>query len=79
MPATSYVSSATIVNHAEHELAAFRQAAIDVVGQGSLAHATDIWIRTLESLDCPDEDLGQFFRSVTIRTAAQLKTELQCA
>lgn len=77
MSATSYVSSVSIMMHAENELAAFRQAAIDVVGQGSLAHATDIWIRTLESLDCPDEDLEQFFRSVTIRTAAQLKTELQ--
>lgn len=77
MPATSYVSSATIVNHAEQELAAFRQAATDVVGQGSLARVTDIWIRTLESLDCPDEDLEKFFRRVTIRTVAQLKTELQ--
>lgn len=72
MPATSYASSASIMNHAEQELAAFRRAAIDTVGQGSLAHATDIWIRTLESLDCPEEDFEKFFRSVTVRTAAQL-------
>lgn len=72
MTATSDVSSASLVNYAEHELAAFRRAAIDIVGRGSLAYATDIWIRTLESLDCPDEDFERFFRSITIRTAAQL-------
>ena len=77
MLATSYASSVSIITQAENELAAFRQAAIDVVGQGSLAHATDIWIRTLESLDCPEEDFEKFFRSVTVRTAAQLKAEPQ--
>jgi hypothetical protein len=72
MPGAIYAPSVSIMDYAEHELAAFRRAAIDAVGWGRLAYATDIWIRTLESLDCPDEDFEKFFRSVTIQTAAQL-------
>jgi hypothetical protein len=72
MAATCYVSSASIMTYAEWELAAFRRAVIDAVGDESLECASDLWIRTFESLDCLDEDFEKFFRNVTIQTASQL-------
>lgn len=72
MAAACYVSSASIMTYAERELAAFRRAVIDVIGDESLECASDIWIRALETLDCLDEDFEKFFRNVTIQTASQL-------
>lgn len=73
MAATCYVSSESIMTYAQRELAAFRRAVIDVAGAESLECASDIWIRTLESLDCLDEDFEKFFRNVTMQTADQLR------
>lgn len=66
------VASVSFMDQAERGMAAFLRAAVDVVGKGGLERASDLWIHAMESLDGPIDSPEKFFRSVTIRAAAQL-------
>jgi hypothetical protein len=72
MTASYTAPSVTFIDHAERELAAFLAAAVDVVGRSGLPQAGETWIRTLESLGCPDPSPEQFCRRVTILATSRL-------
>ncbi len=72
MPRPNYVSSLSMQAQAERELAAFLSAANEVSGQDNMQCASDTWLETMKSLDCPDEDYEKFFRRITILALSQL-------
>jgi hypothetical protein len=72
MSHTNQMFPAGTLERAEHELAAFLRAAVDVVGHSGIPRAGDIWIRAMESLDWRNQSIEKFFRTVTIRAAADL-------
>ncbi len=66
------ISLLTMQARAERELAAFLRAISEMPDQNNMPRASDAWLQTMESLDCPVENYELFFRRVTIRTISQL-------
>ncbi|AXC10385.1 hypothetical protein ACPOL_1034 [Acidisarcina polymorpha] len=77
MSTTKVSISGNVVSHAERELAAFLAAVTEVVGPTGLGAASNVWIQTMQELDCSQESLGKFFRQVTIRASARLARNCQ--
>lgn len=72
MPHPNFVSSLTMEDQAERELAAFLRAASEFAGHDDVSRAGDTWLQTMETIDCPDENHEKFFRRVTILAISQL-------
>lgn len=72
MPESNDMYSVDVVSLAERELAAFLRATSGVGDQSGFSRASDIWLHTMESFAWPHENFERFFRSVTVRAAAQL-------
>jgi hypothetical protein len=71
---TNVLPATSIFSDAEHELAAFLCAVTTVIGFNALARASDLWLQVMKNSDWPaNENFEKFFRSVTIRAAAQLE------
>jgi hypothetical protein len=71
---TNVLPATSVFNDAERELAAFLCAVTSVIGFNALARASDLWLQVMNSSDWPaHENFEKFFRSVTIRAAAQLE------
>jgi hypothetical protein len=72
MSPTNLSASLNITRKAERELAAFLSAAVTNLDSGSIARASELWLRTMEQLEWSGGDLEKFFRGVSVRAIAQL-------
>jgi hypothetical protein len=63
---------ATTLTLGERELAAFLDATVDLLGTEGRSLAADTWLRTMKSSIWPDDNLPNFFRSVSIRAISEI-------